>query len=383
MKNKKLVILCGGSCLLLALFFGCGERSGEKEYTKALSLWADGDLVRAQGQLEKAIRKLTGNAKRALANNQLGIVLWKLGKPEQAIERFAESCRLTDELTGANLNLGMALYHAGQLDEAEFELTKMLNEQPDHADARTIQGLIHMQKKDWKSAAQEISTGLRNHPDDPAGQNALALAELHLNRNSDPAVARLKQVVAAYPDYAPACYNLAVIYDQWLGNKNAAASWYKQYLARAGAEATRTAAAKQAVARLGGKSQTASAQVRTDSAAAARFVAEGSRLHAAKKYTEAIAQYKQAIQADPEQKTAYYNAGLSHYELKQYPEAADACEQALKLDPSFANARYMLALAYVQQRKWSDAEQEAQRLKQVNPAQADTLLKYISDSRKR
>ena len=48
MKNKKVLMTVGGGvCLLLAVFSGCGERTGEKEYSKALASWADGDLVRA------------------------------------------------------------------------------------------------------------------------------------------------------------------------------------------------------------------------------------------------------------------------------------------------------------------------------------------------
>ena len=119
MKNKNLLII-GGVSLLLAMFSGCGDRSGEKEYNKAMASWENGDLVRAQGQLEKALRKLSGNEKKSVANNQLGLILWALDKPEQAIEKFGESCRLAEHLTGANENLGVALYHADELEQAEL-----------------------------------------------------------------------------------------------------------------------------------------------------------------------------------------------------------------------------------------------------------------------
>jgi len=228
MKNKKLLMFSSGICLLFTLFFGCGERSGEKEYNKAMASLKDGDLSRAQGQMEKAIRKLSEKEKKAAANNELGIILWKLDKKDQAVEKFSESCRLTEELTGANLNLGIALFTAGQLEQAEFEFTKILSEQPNNSTARTFAGLVQMQQKNWKGASKEIATGLQAKPNDPAGQNALALSELHMNSSSDNAVVRLKQIVAAYPDYAPAAYNLAVIYDQWLHNTSAALGWYKQ-----------------------------------------------------------------------------------------------------------------------------------------------------------
>jgi len=385
MKNKNLLII-GGVFLLLAVFSGCGDRSGEKEYNKAMASWKSGDLVRAQGQLEKALRKLSGNEKKSVANNQLGLILWALGKPEQAIEKFGESCRLAEHLTGANENLGVALYHADELDQAEFEFTKILSENPSNPAACSFMGLIQMQRKDWKGASKELSTGLRANPDNPAGQNALALAELHLNRSSDAAVKRLKQVVAAYPKYAPAAYNLAVIHDQWLDNKSAALGWYKQYLQKTGGQGLHEEYARQAIARLGGKApktESATPPKRTYPEAAAKYADQGSKLHAAKKYSEAVADYEKAIQADPSLKTAHYNMGLSYYALEKYPEAARSCASALKIDPGFANARYMLALAYSQQRKWTDAEREAKALKQVDAARGESMLEYISNVRKR
>lgn len=381
MKNKKKLLMIGsGICLLFAVFSGCGERAGEKEYNKAMASWKAGDLVRAQSRFEKAIRKLSGNEIKSVANNQLGIILWNLGKHDQATKRFGESCRLAADLSGANLNLGIALYHAGQLEQAEFEFTKILNEQPTNMVARSFLGLVHMRKRDWKGASAQLTAGLRDNPNDAAAQNALALAELHFNKNSDVAARRLKQVVSAYPDYAPATYNLAVIHDQWMGNKSAALGWYKQYLAKAGEDGAQVAFARKAIARL---SKMGPEPAPPSPAVALQHIAQGSKLHAVKKYREAVQQYELAIKADPSQTTAHYNLGLSHYELEQYDEAAQACSNALKLDSGSADARYMLALSYARQGKWNDAEREAKTLKKVDSKRGKSLLKYISDARKR
>ncbi|MCF7864562.1 MAG: tetratricopeptide repeat protein [Kiritimatiellales bacterium] len=381
MKNKKLVMMSGGLCLLFALFLGCGERSGEKEYSKAMDSWRSGDLVRARTLLEKSIRKLSGNEKKSEAYNQLGIILWQLQESDASIEAFGKSCGLTDEMSGANLNLGLALFQAGRTDEAEVALNNVLGAEPGNATARATIGLIEMRKKNWSKAAQETTAAVRTQPRDPAGQNALALAELHANRNTEAAIARLKQILSANPGYAPAAYNLAVVYDQWLGNKSAAQGWYNQYIQKAGTDGSHVKAAQSAIARLAGNAPAIRPSTNPDDAA--RYIAEGTTLHTAKKYSEAVAQYEKAIQADPSQKNAYYNMGLSYYELKKYPDAARACQDALKLDPGFANARYMLALAYVQQRSWADAEREAKTLGKTDTARAEGLLKYISDIRKR
>ena len=382
MKNKTPVII-GSICLLFfVIFSGCGDRSGEKEYAKAKTLMKEGDLVRAQGQFEKAIRKLSGDEKKAEANNELGVVLWKLDKPDQAIEKFSESCRLSEEITAANENLAVALFHTDRLAESKFEFTKILNEQPNNPTAHTFLGLIQMKDQNWAAAAKDITQGLRANPNNPAEQNALALAELHQSHSSDAAIKRLKQLSTAYPNYAPAAYNLAVIYDLWLHNPSAALGWYKQYLQKSEGQGEFSDRAKQAIARLEHRTPTNRSAASSSPKTATQYITEGSKLHAAKKYKEAIAQYKQAIKIDPTAKTAHYNMGLSYYALKDYAQAAQSCTAALKIDPRFSDARYMLALTYSQQRKWTAAEREAKTLQQTDPARGKSLLDYISKSRK-
>ena len=382
MKNKSLWVFGGAVCLMFALFSGCGGRSGENEYSKAEALLRNGDLVRAQALFEKAVRKLSGNVKKAKANNQLGIVLWQLDKPDQAIEKFGESCRLSTELTGANENLAIALYHVGRLDEATFEFTKILNEQPNNSTARTFMGFVQMKGRNWAGAIQEITTGLHIDPNNPAGQNALALAELHQGGNSNSAIKRLKQLASAYPNYAPAVYNLAVIYDQWLHNKSAALGWYRQYLEKFGGQGEYSDRAKQAIAHLEHKVQVSAQPQRISHKTAAQYSAEGLRLHAAKKYREAVVQYRKAIEIDPSVKTAHYNMGLSYYALADYPHAVQAFSAALKIQPRSADARYMLALTYAQQRKWAVATREAKTLGQIDSVRGKSLLDYISKFRK-
>ena len=368
---------------MLATFVGCGGRSAEKEYNKAIESWKDGDLVRARTHFEKAIRKMSGNEKKSVAENKLGLVLWQLGEVDAAAAAFTESCALSETLTGASLNLGIALFHAGRLDEAEVALNNTLGDNPGNETALAMLGLIAAQKRDWTGASKTISRAVAAKPSDPAGQNALVLAELNSNRNTDLAISRLNKLVSTYPDYAPAAYNLAAIYDHWLGRQTAATGWYREYLRKAGPEGSHAEAARQAIARLGGRTGPDTAGPQTDPAAATRYMAEGAKRHQEQKYTDAIEQYRKAIAADPTQKNAYYNMGLAYYALKQFPETEMACLRALKVDPGFTDAQYMLALAYVQQGKWNDAEREAKTLARLDPKRGDEMLKYIASARKK
>jgi tetratricopeptide (TPR) repeat protein len=379
MKNRKVLVLTGGLLATLLMFIGCGEHGGEKEYGKAMSAWKAGELVKAQSLMEKAIRKTSGNEKKSLAWNQLGLILWQLDKTAEAADAFNESCVLSESVTGANLNLGIALFHAGRLDEAELALNNVLGENPKNQTALAMLGMIALKKKDWPGAAKPIAQTVRENPKDPAAQNALALAELPLS--SGTAIQRLKQVVSAYPDYAPAAYNLATIYEKQLNSPSEALDWYKQYLRKAGADGSHVAAANEGIKRL--SSTPAQPITKIDPATARRHMEEGAKLLTAKRYNEAISQFEKAIASDPNQKFSHYNLGYAYFNLGKYTEAATYYINALKLDPSYADARYMLSYSYFKLRKWSDAEREAEELAKVDKTRGEQMLTYIASERKR
>ena len=381
MKNKSLIGLFVCVCLSIGMFSGCGERTGEKEYEKAMAAWKAGDLIRARSFLEKSIRKTTENEKKSVAWNQLGLILWELDEVDAAADAFVKSCRLTEELTDANLNMGIALFHAKRFDEAVLALNPIVGEHPDNRTAASILGLIEMQKKNWTGAGKILSKTVTAAPNDPAGQNALALAELHMSKNAEQAVKRLQQIQAAYPDYAPAIYNLAVIHDQWLNEKSRALTYYQDYIEVSGENGAYAAAAQKAVERLGGQPVDSPRQVR--SLDTAQLLARGAKLLAEKEYTKAADQFRMAVQSDPKSKSAHYNLGHALFNLKQYQSAAESYINALKLDPRYTDARYMLAYSLVQLKQWNDAEREARELVKIDPERGRQMLDYISDMRKR
>jgi tetratricopeptide (TPR) repeat protein len=386
MKNKKIALVSTTVVVALVMFAGCGEKSGEKEYGKAIAAWEDGDLARARALFDTAIRKTSANEKKSATLNQLGLVLWELGETEASAEAFSKAANLTENLTGSSLNMGIALFHAGRIDEAELALNNVVGENPKNETALALLGLIELQKRNWAGATKELSKSANINPRSPAAQNALALAELHQSKNSEGAITRLKQILAAYPDYAPAAYNLGSIYDQWLKNNSMAVSWYKEYLETAGQNGSHVQAANNAIARLGGTPSTATTNrsaPKANPAEAARYMTEGSKLHGAQKYNEAIEAYRKALMAEPKHKTAYYNMSLAFYAQGNFSDAASACNNALNLDPSFSDARYMLSLSYAKQKKWNDAEREARLLAKTDAKRGEQMKKYISDARKR
>jgi len=216
MTRNKTWIYIIGVFLLFSSFPGCGKRAGEREYKQAMAAWRAGDLVQARTLLEKSNHKISGGERKADILNWLGVVLWKLQEPDQAITAFRNSCRISPAITGANVNLGAALFHAGELESAEFELTKTLNDQPENRLAAAYLSMVYLQNKEWEKASGNLKNILRQGLSDPALFNALTVSELNRTGDAKTAVANFKNLLAKYPDYAPASYNLAALYEHWL-----------------------------------------------------------------------------------------------------------------------------------------------------------------------
>lgn len=380
MKNNRILIVGAGLAVALVLLGACGGRSGEKEYSKAMKAWEKGNLVQARTLFEKSTARLSSNDRKSMAFNNLGLVLWQLDEPAAAESAFSDACTLSENITEARLNLAIAQFHTGNLNGAKMSLGMYLGENPDNETALAMQSLIAAKKRDWAGASKILSKSATADPTNPELQNALALAEAKGGQSPEQAASRLKQLVAAHPDYAPAFYNLAVISDLMLHDKAAALTYYKSYLQKAGENASHSATAKSAVARLSGKASTTVAA--SDPVAAQQFMKQGDNLFSEKKYAEALAQYQRAATADPSQKEAHYRQGLASFYLGDFANVQNACRHALAIDPSYADARYLITYSYVQQKKWDDAEREAKELAKVDPARGNSMLKHIADARR-
>ncbi|MCF7849586.1 MAG: tetratricopeptide repeat protein [Kiritimatiellales bacterium] len=382
MISSKTTMYMAGVFLMFAAFFGCGERAGEREYKKAIEAWHTGDLVQARTLLEKSNRKISGGERKAEAYNRLGLILWKLQDQEQSIKAFNDSCRISPNITGANVNLGAALFLDGQREPAEFELTKVLNDQPENSVANAFMGMINLQKKAWNAASANLKDALRRNPSDPAVYNALAITELHQNGNSDAAVAHLENLLSENPDYAPALFNLAVIYERWLNAPKEALAYYTAYSRKAATGAPYMNEAQNSILRLSKSkpsTQPTTAVATPDPSEAEGHLARGSSLYQQRKYKEAIQEFNLAIGNNPKLKTAHYNLGMAFYSLKDYTSARKAYLAALSLDSRYTSARYNMALSYYQEGKLSEAEQQIKLLLSQQPdhGKARELLKFI------
>jgi tetratricopeptide (TPR) repeat protein len=108
-----------------------------------------------------------------MAHNNLGIVLFEKGQPDDAIAHYRTTLQMQPNFWDADYNLGTALLRKGQVDEAIFYCDK----------------------------------AIRMQPNDPDAQVALANALLQ-KRRIDDAIVHYQKAVAIRPDYFLARYGL-------------------------------------------------------------------------------------------------------------------------------------------------------------------------------
>ena len=87
----------------------------------------------------------------------------------------------------------------------------------------------------------------------------------------------------------------------------------------------------------------------------------------AKRYAEAIAEFRRAIAAKPDSVTAHVNLGAALTQTGDLKGAAEQFENTLRIDPGNTNAHYNLAVLLMRENKHDQAIAHLQSVSRVNP----------------
>ena len=109
-----------------------------------------------------------------VAQNNLGIVLLRNGKLDEAIARFQAAVNLRPENAPAHDNLAKAFLQKGQIAEAMFHYHKLLEIQPENSEARNILGTVLIQQGRVKEAIEQWQETLTTEPENGNAMSNLA-----------------------------------------------------------------------------------------------------------------------------------------------------------------------------------------------------------------
>jgi tetratricopeptide (TPR) repeat protein len=230
MKIRNILMLALAGILLLAgIMISCSKEPGQREYERAVRELNEGNFVRARALLESSINKRPGSTENARTYNYLGIACWNLGQLAEAIDAFEDSRRLNEEFMAPVYNLGVLMYHMGEV----YQASALLEEASliDGNDPRSLEFLayIHRRNDQWAEARRALYEALGWAPHSARILTALALVELEVD-GPDAAVKYLTQALEQDPSYAPALYDLAVIHRDEREDPKQAAAFFQQYL---------------------------------------------------------------------------------------------------------------------------------------------------------
>ena len=219
------MMLCGGWILLV----GCSGGPGDREFRSGIREYERGSYVRAKAQLEKSINERPGNPANADAYAYLGLAEWKLGQLQRAMEAFEYSRSLNPKLVEPTYNLAVILYESGDLDHAATLLDEVASANPSDSRSLEMLGSIYAQAGKWLESRRVLVGAMARSPQSPRILTALAVAEAHV-RGADIAIIYLMQALEKKADYAPALFDLGVIYLQEMKDKAQAAAYFRKYL---------------------------------------------------------------------------------------------------------------------------------------------------------
>ena len=265
------------------------------------------------------------------------------------------------------LESGVSHHQAGRLAEAERIYRQILAQQPDHADALRLLGVLAGQAGQVDAGMELIRRAIRLKPDLAVAHSNLGNA-LKDKGQLDEAIASYREAIRLKPDFVEAHNNLGnalrnkgqldeaiACYRQAIRTKPGYAVAYSNLgiaLVDSGQLGEAIASHRQAI------------RFKPDSAEV--HVNLGNALRANGHLDEASASYRQAIRLKPDYALAHSNLGNALKDKGQLDEAIAAYQQAIRLKPDYAEAHSNLGNALMDAGRLDEAiasHRQAIRLK--------------------
>ncbi|MCH7889640.1 MAG: tetratricopeptide repeat protein [Proteobacteria bacterium] len=267
-------------------------------------------------------------------------------------------------------------HRAGRFREAEALYRRILETQPDHAEALHLLGVIALQTGRHKIAADLFAKAVARKPDFAEAHCNLGVAVVNQGKLGE-AVASFRQAVSLKPDFADAHSNLGTVLKN-LGKLEEAVAAYRKAIALRPDYTEAHFSLGVALKRLG-RLDEAVVSYRTALALKPDFAEAhnnlGNALKQQNKFADAVTSYREAIALKPDFAEAHYNCGNALRALRRRDEAAVSYRKAIALKPDHAGAHSNLGNVLTQQGKLEEAVASHRKAIALMPDLAEALTK--------
>lgn len=232
--------------------------------------------------------------------------------------------------------LGKLDHQEGRFDDAirRYQLARTLR--PDYVATLVNLGNIFLELNRLEDARASFSAALTIDKNNPAAHYGLGQVAVS-KRNYAEAVDHFEKTLAQVPDANRVHYSLAMAY-RGLGNAEKA----KAHLAQQGSVGVRVADPL-----VDGLSDLITGE--------RVYLARGKVAFEAKRYADAVIEFRKAVAAKPDSVTARINLGAALTQVGDLNGAVEQFEEALRLEPGRVNAHYNLAVLLARQNKHEQA----------------------------
>ena len=164
----------------------------------------------------------------ALAENNLGDVLSRMGREDEAMIHLQRAVQINPRFAKAYFNLGNLSLQRGRNDEAMGYFQQALQIDPRYAEAHNNLGYALYSTGHQDEAMAQFQQALQIDPDDTVAHNDLGSALLSMGRD-DEAIVQFRQVLQINPDDTDAHLNLGKALIR-MGQEGEAMAYYKRAL---------------------------------------------------------------------------------------------------------------------------------------------------------
>jgi tetratricopeptide (TPR) repeat protein len=296
-----------------------------------------GNLLQKQGKLEEAIehfhRVIEINPTYWAAHYNLGNALAGLGRTKEASDEYREAIRISSDFPKAHYNLGLSLFIQGKPDEAIVHYRKALEIDPGLASAHYSLGRALAQKGESAQAIKEYKEAVKRDGKMAVAYYDMGNAYFELGQDRE-AVEQYRQAVKISPGYAAAYYNMGNALSK-LGEIDNAIEQYR-------------------------------AAIKHDARYAEAYTNLGNALEARGEMEEAVRQYRRAVEVNPRYAPGHYNLGNALLKRKELEPAIEAYRRAIGIDAKNVEARTNLASALNAAKKPEEAVEEYREVLKID-----------------
>ena len=267
---------------------------------------------------------------------------------------------------------GLKLHKAGDLDRAALIYRRVLEVDPQRADALHLLGMVAQQRGQYAAAIEAISGAIALHPEVPAFHNNLGLT-LMKDGQTQRATGSFQTALRLRPDYAECHYNLGNVHMAQQKLEEAAACYREALRIRPNyAKAHhKLGTVLQGLGRLDEAEAALKLAVAIDGQFTEAIQSLAELSSSQRKLEMAEACYRRLLKRQDDSADMHNHLGNTLKGQGKLTEAAKCFERALQLNGGHSGAQHNLANAYMDQGRLDEAAEAFRRTLKIRPDHAE------------